>query len=65
MRLLTEFQINLLNEMGNLIFQTWSDNWIDFSQQKKGQLGKKILFFVLQVYNFFFFFFTIVNKRLP
>ena len=31
-----------------------SDNWIDFPVGKKGQLGKKILLNVLQVYDFLF-----------
>ena len=35
-----------------------------FPVGKKGQLGKKILFYVLQVYDIFFFFFTIINKYL-
>ena len=34
MRLLAEFQIDLLNEMGDKIFQTKSDDWIDFSRLK-------------------------------
>ena len=41
MRFLAEFQIDLLNEMGDKIFQTSFDNWIDFSSWKKGSFRKE------------------------
>ena len=65
MRLLAEFQIDLLDEMGDKIFQTLSDNLIDFSRRKKEPIRKENSVSCttsLRFFLFFFFFFTIIKK---
>ena len=58
MTLLAEFQIDLLNEMGDKIFQTWFDNWIDFSRWKKGPIRKENSVLCTTSLRFSFFFYN-------
>ena len=49
-----ELELELWNGRQDFPHLIWQLDWF-FQSVKKSQLGKKILFYVLQVYEFFFF----------